>query len=138
MRSIDVNIGGKTYTLNKFKATVGRRIVAQYPLTAMPKMASYDQNEEVMLLLMSHVEVHTSSGLKIPLTTKDLVDNHVESWDDLVSIEYQTLKFNCPFMQGTAAASLMETIKDVASHYLVDIVEKAIGMAMSGQVSSEE
>lgn len=138
MKSMEITIKGKTYTLNQFRPTVGRKIVAQYPLTAIPKMASYDQNEEIMVLLMSHVHVHLPGGVKMPLNTIDLIDNHVPSWDDLVNLEYQTLKFNCPFMQDGGASSMMEAIKGFASEYLVDIVEKAIGVAIANQMSSEE
>lgn len=133
MSSTEIIVGSKTYTINKFRATVGRKIVSQYPLTALPKMASYEQNEEVMLMLMAHVEVHLANGSKLPLSTRELVDNHVDSWDSLVSLEYQTLKFNCPFMQEEGMNSLANMLKDTAAKYLTDIVEKAIGNAISGE-----
>lgn len=136
MNSIEVEVGGKTYTINKFRATVGRKIVAQYPLTALPKTADYEQNEAVMLLLMSHVEVHLPDGGKLPLNTRALVDNHVLSWDDLVNIEYQTLKFNCPFMQNGAMTPLVEMIKNTAAKYLSEVMEQAIGSAISNQLFS--
>lgn len=138
MNSVDITIRDKTYTINKFRPTVGRKIVAQYPLTALPKMANYDQNEAIMVLLMSHVHVHLPNNVKLPLNTVDLINNHVASWDDLVNLEYQTLKFNCPFMQGDNMGSLMDMIKNVASEYLVDIVEKAMGIAIANQMGGEE
>lgn len=122
----DVEIGGKTYTINKFKPTDGRKIVAGYPLTLAPKIGDYAANEQLMQLLMSYVEVHLADGSKMKLTTKALIDNHVPEWDDLVSLEYQTLQANCKFMQGEGLHSFMDLIKEAASKYLVEIMQGAM------------
>ncbi len=122
----EITVGDKTYTINKFKPTDGRRIVAGYPLTLAPKVGDYDANEQLMQLLMSYVQVHLSDGSKLALTTKALIDNHVPTWDDLVALEYQTLQANCPFMQGDGLRSFTDMIKEAASRYLVEIMQSAM------------
>lgn len=122
----EVTLSGKTYTINKFKPTDGRKIVAGYPITLAPRIGNYDANEQLMQLLMSHVQVHLENGTKIALTTKALIDNHVLSWDDLVSLEYETLKANCKFMQDGNLMSFVDTIKQAATKFLMEIVEDAM------------
>lgn len=120
-------VGGKTYIIRKFRAIEGRRIVAGYPITAIPKFGDYNGNEEIMLRLMSHVSVViTGRPEGLPLTTRELVDNHVLSWEGLVEIEYEVLKFNCPFLQSENMKPFMEVVKDAAADYLAQIVTKAM------------
>lgn len=125
-RSKIVVIGDKTYTINKFKATEGRRIIAGYPVTAIPKFGDYERNEEIMLRLMMHIEVHLQGGNKVVLQTKELIDNHVPSWEQLVELEYEALKFNCPFMQGDGLKPFIESLKESAASYVAEIMEKAL------------
>lgn len=125
--STEFEVAGKKYVATKFRPTVGRRIVAGYPITMMPKVGNYDDNEALMVLLMSHVSVVTESGL-LPLTTIELINNHVPSWENLVEIEYKVLSFNCPFMSTDKLAPLTEMIKTLAAEHLADTIKSAMVM----------
>lgn len=136
MNSKIIEIGGKTFTINKFRPTEGRRIIAGYPITAMPKFGDYDKNEEIMLRLMAHVEVHIG-GNTLPLSTSALIDNHVGSWELLVELEYETLKFNCPFLEAKNMKPFTDMVGEFAAGYLADVMVKAMGMAGQSKESEE-
>jgi hypothetical protein len=104
----DLTIGGKTYVLTKFPATVGREIILQYPTSAMPKIGDYATNEALMLRMMSYV------GVRIPdreeplmLTTAQLVDNHVASASDLMKLEWAMLSHNFDFFKNGSLSGLL-------------------------------
>jgi len=129
-------LNGKTYRINKFGALSGRAIVAQYPLSMMLHNKEYERNEEVMLRLMSHVEVVLSDGTTQSLSTRALIDNHVADWSDLVAIEIDALKYNAPqFFDGTAkgilgkveswiTASLTKVMGDAIGENLRDVLNQ--------------
>lgn len=122
---IQFEVGGKSYVAEKFKPTEGRRIVAGYPISAMPKVGNYEDNEAVMLRLMSHVSVITAAG-PLRLETIELINNHVVSWENLVEIEYQVLKFNCPFLSADTMKPFIEVVKDAAANYVTETLSKVI------------
>ena len=74
----------KTFILSNFDAVTGRRIITQYPLTGLPKIGDYVENEKLMFLLMSFVAVVTEDGRKLRLSTPELVMNHVPSAEMLM------------------------------------------------------
>lgn len=100
----------KTYILSKFPAVAGREIVAGYPLTAVPKMADYKSNEEVMLKCMCYVGVELSGNNVIPLTTRVLVDNHVPDWETLGKLEIAMMKYNTSFFENGGGLTFLKGI----------------------------
>lgn len=126
-KKFELTLSGKNYIINKFGAIAGRAIVAQYPLTMILQNKEYVRNEEVMMRLMSHVEIVLGDGTTQCLTTRALIDNHVEDWSDLVSIELAALKFNAPqFFDGTAG-SILSKADNWLTAKLSEIMSKAIG-----------
>jgi hypothetical protein len=107
------------YTISRFPAVAGREILAKYPLTAVPKLADYSTNEEVMLKLMGYVAVEISNQNPampanfVALSTKALVDNHVPDFETLVQVEIEMIKYNTSFFR-----------QGVALNFLNDIVRK--------------
>lgn len=100
----------KTYILSKFPAIAGREIVAKYPLTALPKVAEYSQNEEIMLKLMCYVAVEVADGTTIPLTTRALVDNHFPDWETLAKVEIEMMRYNTSFFGKGEISSFLKVI----------------------------
>jgi hypothetical protein len=101
----------KAFVLHKFPATIGREVVSQYPLSALPKLGDYKVNEAMMLKLMSYVTVpigDTPQGL--PLTSVDLVNNHVPDFEALMRLEAAMLEYNCSFFTNGKVSSFLETI----------------------------
>jgi hypothetical protein len=100
--------GSKTFILSKFPAIVGREIIAKYPLSGMPKLGDYSVNEETMFKLMNHVAIRGANGEPIRLSTRDLIDNHCESWEVLARVEFEMLKLNCSFFADGRASRFLE------------------------------
>lgn len=124
-------IDGKTFILSKCPATAGRRIVALYPSTALPKVGNYDLNEETMLNLISFVAIKNGDQM-IQLTTKGLVDNHVGSWETLAKLEMAMLEYNCSFLQNGRISTFFDDfaqklptwISEMLTTLLVQLSEK--------------
>jgi hypothetical protein len=73
----DRNGDKKTFTIGHIPAVQSREIIAQYPLSALPKLGDYQVNEQMFFKMMAYVEVHTDGG-KIMLKTKELINNHCD------------------------------------------------------------
>lgn len=128
----ELTLNGKTYHINKFGALAGRAIVAQYPLSVILHNKEYERNEDVMLRLMSHVDVVLADGGVQPLSTRALIDNHISDWADLVAIEIEALKYNAPqFFDGTAQG-LMGRAESWISAKLTQVMGDAIGENLRG------
>jgi len=102
--------GEKTFVLSKFPAIAGREIIAKYPLSALPKLGDYGVSEETMLKLMAYVAVPREDGTALQLTTRALVDNHVDSWETLGRIEMAMLEYNCSFFANGVASTFFEAV----------------------------
>lgn len=88
-----------TVTLSRFDAVTGREILAKYPLTAIPKISDYSENEATMFKLMTFVAVDGNNGQKIRLTTKELIKNHTRDAETCMKIEMAMLEYNCSFFR---------------------------------------
>lgn len=97
----------KTFILSKFPAIAGREIVTQYPTSAAPKLGDYKTNEDLMLKLMKFVAVPTEAG-ELPLTTRELVNNHVPDFETLLKLEWAMMEYNCSFFKNGAASGFLE------------------------------
>lgn len=94
----EIEIDGKEFILKSFSPKIGRKIITQYPISAVPKIGDYETNEEIMMLIMQHVGVKTNAGVIIWLKTSELIDNHVPNWEILMKLEYAAMEFNCSFL----------------------------------------
>lgn len=104
----------RTYIISKFPATVGREIVAKYPVANMPKVGEYSQSEEIMLKLMSYVAVKLEDGRELQLTTRALVDNHIPDWELLARLEWNMLEYNTSFLGTGLNSGFLESISQKA------------------------
>lgn len=108
-----VTLNGKTYVLTKFPATVGREIITQYPMTALPKIGEYKTNHALMLKIMSYVGV-VVDGRQEPLmlTTEDLVNNHIAKTEDLMKLEWSMIEHNFDFFGDGRASGWLAMVAD--------------------------
>lgn len=97
----------KAYIISKLPATVGREVVAKYPVSAMPKIGDYQVNEEIMLKLMKYVAVVTDNGTQLALSTKALIDNHCTDWQALAKLEMAMLEYNTNFLSSGKVSQLL-------------------------------
>ena len=117
----------KTFIISKFPAVQGREIVAKYPLSAMPKLGDYAVNEETMLKLMSFVAVPRDSGEPLCLTTRGLVDNHCEDWEQLARVEVAMMEYNVSFFANGKGSTFLEAIAAKAQASLSRMLTDLLG-----------
>lgn len=122
----EIDINGKTYRISKFPATVGREIVAKYPVSNMPKLGDYKVSEEIMLKLMSYVEVVLPER-SIRLSTQELVNNHVPDWEVLAQLEWEMLSYNCSFLTNGKSLSFFEKLVHLAEQKISEILTASLG-----------
>lgn len=93
----DVDGVEKTFIISRLPATVGREILAKYPVANIPKLGEYQASAEAMQLMMAHVAVPMNDGTPLRLSTKALVDNHVTDGEQLLRLEFAMLEYNTSF-----------------------------------------
>lgn len=140
--TIDLHDGtSKSFVLHKFPAIAGREILAGYPLSALPKLAEYKANEQIMLKLMSHVGVRLPEGNIIYLETPELVDNHVGSPECLVKLELAMLQYNFSFFLNAGQSifgSLLSNIELKVMQTLTTLLEPLLAPEKQLSKSSEK
>lgn len=123
----EIEIDGKSYIISKFPAVSGREIIAKYPLSGAPKIGDYKVNEETMLKLMCYVGIPRADGLQpLMLTTRSLVDNHVESWEALAKIEMAMMEYNCSFFQNGRISSFFESFAQKLPTWITKILTDSL------------
>ena len=110
----DGTVTNRVFILSKFPAVAGREIVAQYPVSALPKVGDYKTNEAIMLRLMSFVAVITEAGATQRLQTRELVDNHVPDWETLAKLEVAMMEYNCSFFRDGRVSTFFDNFAQKA------------------------
>ena len=108
---IELAAGGvKRFVISKFDAISGRKILTQYPTSGVPKLGDYDTNEGLMLQIMSFVSVPMPEGLPLPLTTRELVSNHVPEWETVARLEWAMIEYNCSFFRNGKVSTFLDDL----------------------------
>lgn len=124
------------YILSKFPAVQGREIIAKYPTSALPKIGDYAVSEEIMLKLMSFVAVDIN-GQQIRLTTRALVDNHVNSWEMLAKIEMAMMEKNVSFFRdGTASTFFADAVQNILARIIEISTTSSAPSSPTGELPS--
>jgi hypothetical protein len=104
-------LGDKVYILSKFPAMAGREIMTQYPLTAIPKIGEYKSNEELAMKMLCFVSVRLPQNNQLlALSNKDLINNHVANWEDLLKLEYAMVEYNFTFLRDGKISNFLDSI----------------------------
>jgi hypothetical protein len=109
------------FNISKFPATVGREIIAKYPISNMPKIGDYKVSEETMLLLMKYVERVYPDRVQ-ELTNKSLVDNHVPSWEVLAKLEMLMIDYNCSFFRNGKGLDFLKKLQTLAEPKIIEML----------------
>lgn len=119
----------KVFTLHKFDAIAGREIITQYPISGLPKLGDYKANEAIVMKMMKYVGVKTTAGPLLMLTTRELVNNHVPSWEVLAKIEWAMIEYNCSFFANGSVSSflddLLQRLPTLISSMLTDLLAQS-------------
>lgn len=114
----DIDGNELTYIISRLPATVGREVLMQYPISALPKVGDYRVNESVMLKLMAHVGVPRATGEPLMLTTQALIDNHVPDAETLMRLEAKMMEHNVSFFGNGRALTFFEGIAQRAQQLI--------------------
>lgn len=112
----------RVYILSKLDAISGRELVAQYPVSMLPKVGDYEVNEKMMQKLLSHVAVKMPDGTELCLTTKDLIRNHVPDWETLARLEIGMVEYNCSFFKTGLTSVISKTFQEKAHQFISKIL----------------
>lgn len=109
----------REYTISKFDCISGRKIIASYPLSSLPKIGDYGQNEAAMVELMAFVAVTLPGGAVVRLSTLELVRNHVPDWETLARLEMATLEYNVSFFGRAEISAFLNDISQKAQVWIM-------------------
>lgn len=96
----EIKIGDQVFVISKMPATEAREVIYKYPKAVMGANLDYETSEEVMYKVLSYVQVKTKDGRLIPLTDKMLINQHISSGKDLMTLEKEMLTYNFDFFDG--------------------------------------
>ena len=71
---------------------------------------------------MSYVERVLPDGGAVRLATKELVNNHVPSWETLVKLEAAALEHNCSFFQNGKSSAFLAKLGVLAQQKVTEIL----------------
>ena len=123
----------KKFIISRVPAIPARELVAKYPVSNMPKLGDYAVSEEVMLKLMSYVEVITDGG-NIRLVNKDIIHNHVLCWEMLAKIEMHMMEYNVSFFGRAATLISLDSIKATARLWITEILTDSLASSSPKKV----
>jgi hypothetical protein len=106
----EITLEGKRFVISKFPATDGREILVKYFPSGIPKFGDYKTNEECMFKMMNFVKVITENNHEIILSTKQILNNHVEDAAMLLYLEWAILEYNFSFFLKGRISTLSEAI----------------------------
>lgn len=119
----------KSYVISRVPAIPAREIVANYPVSAIPKLGDYKVNEEMMLKLMSYVSVISDNGTEIALSNRALIDNHVPDWETLAKLEMAMIEYNTSFFANGKSldffANIAAKAQSLISQTLTDLLAQS-------------
>ncbi|WP_237386227.1 hypothetical protein [Xenorhabdus sp. Sc-CR9] len=111
-----------TFIISRLPATVGREILAKYPLSNAPKIGDYDISHEAMLKMLRYVAVERD-GQEILLKTQTLIDNHVPDGEALIRLELEMLRYNTSFFGGDGSRGFLQFLLDKIKGSLPSIIQ---------------
>ncbi|HGN2030680.1 TPA: hypothetical protein ACKRXS_001584 [Proteus mirabilis] len=119
---IDSDRQQHTFIISRLPATIGREILAKYPLSNAPKIGDYEVSKEAMLKMMAYVAVE-KEGQEIYLKTSTLIDNHVPDGEALIRLELEMLKYNTNFFGNGGSQNFLQYLLGKLSGSLPSIIK---------------
>ena len=119
---IDSDRQQHTFIISRLPATIGREILAKYPLSNAPKIGDYEVSKEAMLKVMAYVAVE-KEGQEIYLKTSTLIDNHVPDGEALIRLELEMLKYNTSFFGNGGSQNFLQYLLGKLSGSLPSIIK---------------
>lgn len=98
-----------TFTIYKLPAIDGREIMKDYIEYNLPVIGNKLAAKDAMLKLISYVTVDLDDGTSIALSSKELINNHIEDTEELTWLEAEMVKYNFGFLADINPAPLIMT-----------------------------
>lgn len=131
----------RTFIISRLPATVGREILAKYPVANAPKLGDYGVSSEAMRLMMKYVAVPREMGEPLCLTTQALIDNHVPDGQTLIKLEFEMLRYNCDFFglgsNQDLAGSLIRKYLPLITSTLISSLPQSLQQALQAGQNSK-
>lgn len=117
----DIEIRGQKFHIKQMSATMGRKMLLEYPKQNMPKIGEYSQSEALMLEMMKDcVQIELSNGAKLALD-KTLIDQHLDL-DTLIELEREVLAYSSDFFTKESLYSFVGAIGELVLKQLNQIL----------------
>lgn len=110
----------KNFIISKFPAMDGRKIATLYFASMIPKVGSYDQNEEISILMMNYVAIELPGHNQIRLGSRDLIDSHVYDFVEKLKIEALLMEYNCAFFRDGSLWILLQRLKQMLPASIIE------------------
>lgn len=118
----DVDGEEHTFIISRLPATVGREILAKYPVANTPKVGDYGVSSDAMRLMMQYVAKPRDMDEPLCLKTQALIDNHVPDGQTLIKLEFEMLRYNTDFFGKGGSQDFLASL---ISKYLPLIIKTA-------------
>lgn len=138
----DVDGGEHSFVISRLPATVGREILAKYPVSNIPKIGDYGVSTEAMQLMFRYVAIEREDGSHLRLTTQALIDNHVPDGEALIRLELEMLRYNFSFFgiagDSDLVGSLLQKYLPLVIKTLMDSLPPSLVQGLqAGQNSNQ-
>lgn len=131
----------KTFIISRLPATIGREILAKYPVANAPKLGDYGVSSEAMRLMMQYVAVPREMSEPLRLKTQALIDNHVPDGQSLIKLEFEMLRYNCDFFgvgsNQDLVGSLIRKYLPLTIQTLMDCLPPSLQQALQAGQNSK-
>lgn len=109
IKDLDDNV--HKYTISRFNALDGRKIISQYPIANAPKLGDYQMSEDLMREAFKHVSVNID-GTQTLLETKEMINAFVPDATVQMRLEFALMEYNTNFFgQGGKSGFLNFLLK---------------------------
>lgn len=122
-----IEIAAKRYRVKSMDVFDARRVAYEFPITMMPRIGDYAENEKLFRLLMKYVEVEISPNNWQALTTDELIRQHV-SPKDFARLEREVVDFTTGFFSDGNASNIVLTIGE----FIIERITKTL-MVLSAE-----
>lgn len=92
-----VEIGGKTFLINKAPATVAYEVALRYQELGKDPKGGVDSQMVCLNKLLKYVDVDLGDGRKMALDSESVVNQHITNVEDLVKLQTSIMEVNFGF-----------------------------------------
>lgn len=103
----EVEIDGQKFLISKMPCTVGQKVLVNLPQGFIPIFSEFTKYEQYIYEMLSYCQRVYDDKDNVPLTTKAIIDNHVNSVETLLKLEWHCIEHNYGFFAPERVAPLL-------------------------------